>query len=121
MTGFFQLITVSCSPPVLPNNSMINWFPGAAFPYHRCLSLIRNTDASHLFHRDTCFGYCFSHCTILSAPDFFSIMFYPAGLWKYLFEFFLCNTNNVALLIKNNTAAAGSALVECKNVMRRHI
>jgi hypothetical protein len=39
-------------------------------------------------------------------------MFYPAGLWKNLLEFFLCYTDDIALFIKQHTAAAGSALVE---------
>src|SRR5678809_1590067 len=117
MTGFFQFITISSGSAVLPHNSMINWFASAAIPHYCCLTLICDSDTSHLFHRDTCFGHCFSHCAILGAPNLFGIMLYPARLRKYLFEFFLRNADDVALFIKNNTAAAGSALVECKNVM----
>jgi hypothetical protein len=80
--------------------------------------LVRDANTRHLFHSDSCFGNCFRHCAILSAPYFFSIMLHPTGLWKYLFEFFFGDTDDVALLIKNDAAAAGSALVKCKNVMR---
>src|SRR4030095_4173009 len=118
MASCFQFITISSSSPVLPDDSIINWFSRTAFPYYCCLALVCDADAGHLFHGDTRFCHCFSHRTVLSAPYFFGIVFYPTRLGKYLFEFFLCNANNVALLIKNDTAAAGSALVECKNIMR---
>src|SRR5678809_680939 len=118
MSGCFQFITISSSSPVLPYDSIINWFSCTAFPHYRCLTLVRDANTSNLFHRDIGFGNGFRHCAVLCAPYFFGIMFYPTGLRKYLFEFFLRNADDVALLIKNDTAAAGGTLVECKDVMR---
>ena len=42
-------------------------------------------------------------------------VFYPSGLWIVLFEFFLCDAQHFTLLIKEDAAAAGRALVERKN------
>src|SRR6187401_1567647 len=117
MPGGFQFITVSSSSPVLPYNSVINWFSRTAFPYHRGLTLVRNANGSHLLHCDICFSNGFCHGAVLCAPYFFGIMLHPAGLRKYLFEFFLRNADYVALFIKNDTATAGCSLVEGKNIM----
>src|SRR5258705_14016337 len=118
MTSGFQFIAVSGSSPVLPYYCMINWFACAAFPYNCCLALIGDSDTGHLFHCNVGLCHCFRHGAILCTPYFFSIMLHPAGLRKYLLEFFLCNAYNISMFIKNNAAAAGSTLVECKNIIR---
>src|SRR5688572_18091767 len=117
MSCRFQLITIRGGSSILPDYGMINRFPGTSFPYHCSFTLIGDANAGYLLHFNPCLGNSFSHGTILGAPDLFCIMLYPARLRKYLFEFFLCNTGDVPMVIKNNTPAACSSLVECKNVM----
>src|SRR5437773_4656303 len=99
---------------------MINRFAGASLPYHCCFSLIGDANACNLFHADIGFRHRFCHSTKLCAPYFISVMLNPARLWKYLFEFFLRHTDNISMMIKDHTAAAGSALVKSNNVLGWH-
>src|SRR4030095_1805230 len=109
-----------CGSPVLPHNSIANRFPCTPFPNHRCFPLISDSNTSDLIHGDVGLGDCLSHSTTLCTPDFFGIMLHPPGLGKNLLEFFLSNTDNVSLFVKHHAAAAGGALVKCKNVAIRH-
>src|SRR5688572_20220058 len=118
MSRSFQLITIRGRSSILPDDGMVNRFSGTSFPYHGSFTLIGDANAGDLLHFNACFGNSFSHCTVLCTPDLFCIMLYPARLRKYLFEFFLCNTCNVSMFIKNNAATARSPLVECENIMR---
>src|SRR5260221_10033590 len=117
---YLQFITIGGCSPVLPYDSMVNRLTSASLPYYCCFSLIGDAYACNLFHADIGFGYRFCHSTKLRTPYFVSIMLNPSGLWKYLFEFFLCHTDNISMMIKDHTAAAGSALVKSKNELRRH-
>jgi hypothetical protein len=47
-------------------------------------------------------------------------MFYPAWLRKKLEKLFLCNTDDVSILVEHHTAAAGSALVKSENKLCWH-
>jgi hypothetical protein len=52
-----------------------------------------------------------------AGPDLFAVVLDPAVLWKVLLELGLGNGNGVGLGVKNNGAAAGSALVDGENML----
>jgi hypothetical protein len=64
---------------------------------------------------DTGFGQGLCQRGELRFPNLVGIVFYPSGLWIVLFEFFLCDAQHITLLIKEDAAAAGRALIERKN------
>ena len=50
------------------------------------------------------------------APDFFRVMFDPAGLREKLLEFLLGGGNYLELVVKNNSPAGGGSLIDCQDM-----
>ena len=77
--------------------------------------MIGNADRRHLFGahaglRQSGFGR-----GQLCVPDFLGIVLDPAGLRVILFELLLRQAAYAAVMIEDDAAAAGRALVQCQN------
>ena len=114
-----QLGAGGLGAPVLPHDGVVHGLAGLAVPQHGGFALVGNAHGAHGAHgagRNARLGQRVAGRGQLGAPDFQRVMFHPAGLGVDLRQLQLGLRHDVALLVKDDAAGAGGALVECEQV-----
>jgi hypothetical protein len=83
-----------------------------AIPYDRGLALIGDADRGHVAGSRAGLGQSLKCNRDLRGRDLLGIVLDPTRSGKYLFELALGNGANISLVIEQESAGTGSALVE---------
>lgn len=102
--------------PVLPHDRVRNGLAVLAVPDDRSFALIGDADSRYIRYPGLGSCECFKRDRDLRRRDLFGIVFDPSGLRKNLVEFALGNRGDRALLIEQEGAGAGGALIEREDV-----
>ena len=115
-TALFQLFTDRSSTAALPDNGVIHGLTGGLFPHHSGFALVGDANRRDLIVMDPGFRQRFGQGGRLGSPDLHWVVFHPARLRVMLGKFALRDRHNAGVVIKNNGAGRGGALVECDDV-----
>ena len=115
-TRFGKFIDQVARAGIHPNEGVVIGFSGFPVPDHGGFALVGNADGGNIMRLE--FGIDAGQRNDFEGifPDFFGIMFHPAGLGINLLVFFLGHRNDGSLAVKYNAAGTGSALVDSGNV-----
>ena len=102
-------------PAVLPNDCVVDGFPGRPVPKEDGLPLVRDPDSGEVLGANPGIVEGLPCDGQLGLPDFPGVMLYPSGLGEVLGEFLLCRPTTFHVPVKNNCAGTGRALVEGKD------
>src|SRR4029077_13158732 len=111
-----QTLTEFSSAAVLPDDRVVNGFARFTVPDHRRLALVRNPEPGDVARLKTGAPERFNRDADLRRPDFLRIVFHPSRLRENLAELFLRDAANRAVVVEHDSARAGGALIESKNV-----
>src|SRR5277367_6681786 len=98
---------------VLPNDGVVNGDTGFAIPDDGGLTLVGDTDGSDVFRANPALLHRLSHHFVNAPPDFFGIVFHPAGFRINLLVFLLRNGNDSSGRVEDDEASAGGSLIDC--------
>src|SRR3954468_9393451 len=79
ITRFFQFITVTGSPAVLPDNCVMNRFTGSPVPNYSRFALVSDTNSGNITWSKSRFYHCFCSHTYLRRPYLGRIMLDMTG------------------------------------------
>ena len=106
-----QLGTERLAAPVLPDDRVVDGLAGAAVPDHGGLALVGDADGLDVARGQPGLGDGLAGGGELRLPDFFRVVFYPAGLGVDLAELALRHRDNLSGIVEHDAARAGRALV----------
>jgi len=89
----------------------MNGLAGFAIPQHRRLALVGDPDRGNVAGLKFRFLQCGFGRRQLRCPNFFGIVLHPAGLRIMLLELLLRDGVNLAIVIEDDAATAGRALI----------
>ena len=112
-----QPVAIVGRPPVLPHDGVVDGLAGGTVPHNRGFPLVCDADPGDVRHRQSGLGHGIPSGGELRSQDFLWIVLHPSRLGIVLGEFLLGQGDNVSGMIKNQTAAAGRALVEGEDVL----
>ncbi len=113
---FLQFRTVVRRARILPDDSVIDRLAGLFIPDNRRFALVGNADCGDLIGANIRMCQHFYQRGALRSPDVHGIVFNPARFRVDLGKFALGNRDNVGVMIENNGAGAGCALIERDNI-----
>src|SRR3569833_1734893 len=117
MTVLLQLIAKPGGAPVLPDDGVVDRFTCFPVPDDGCFALVGDTDGFDIGAVDTHFLCCFCGFAGLCCLFFAWVVLYPARMREYLCELLLGDRPDLPLMIKNNSARTGSALIEGQDIL----
>src|SRR5690606_8882437 len=100
-------------PTVLPHDGVVHRPASPPIPRQRGFPLIRDPDGTNVGSLESRLGKRLARGFKLCIPDLHGIVLDPPRLWEDLGEFTLGKRDDLARLSEDDTARAGSALVEC--------
>src|SRR5688572_24793727 len=98
--------------PVLPDDGGRHGFAARALPQHRGLTLVGEADRGEVLWSRAGLRQRLLDGRELRRPDFPRVMLDPAGLREVLFELALRDGDDVAVVIEQDRAGTGGALIE---------
>jgi hypothetical protein len=113
----FELRAKLCGSAVLPDNGVIDGLAGFTIPDDGGLALVGNAEADDVARADAGAGEDLDGGAKLRSEDVHGIMFDPAGIGKMLSELMLGDAGDLAVVIEENSAGAGGALIEREDVL----
>src|SRR4029077_12774670 len=99
-----------------PYDRVVNGFARFTVPDHCRLTLVRDPDRGDVARLKTCPPERFNCNADLRRPDFLRVVLHPSRLRENLAELFLSDAANRAVVVEHDSARAGGALIESKNV-----
>jgi len=111
-----QLLTEFRRPPVLPDDRVVNWFPGIAVPHDGGLTLVRDPHCRDVTSLQLGALDRFNRDANLRCPKFLGVVFNPARVREDLREFLLCHRADGAVMIEDNRAGTRRTLIEREDV-----
>ena len=111
-----QLRAQGLAAAVLPDDGVVQRLPGAPVPQHRGLALVGDADGRHRSRGNTGLGEGLARRGQLRLPDLLGVMFHPARLREDLAELALRHGHHAALVIEDDAAGTGGALVQGQEV-----
>ncbi|MCY1401922.1 hypothetical protein D9M71_170490 [compost metagenome] len=117
----FQAVTLELlanvhAAPALPDDGIVDRLAGLPVPHHGGFALVGDANGRYLVEADAGVGQGFHQGSALGGPDFHGIVLDPAGLWVDLGEFALGHTGDIGVVVENDGAGTGGALVEGDDV-----
>ena len=107
-----QAQALRLSTPVLPNNGVVNRLSGVAAPNHRGFALVGDAHRSHRTGADPGLRQGLSGGGQLALPNFFGVVFDPAGLRVDLAKLRLRRRQDAAIRPENDASRTRGALVQ---------
>ncbi|MNM67892.1 hypothetical protein D3C81_794360 [compost metagenome] len=111
-----ELLADIHAAPALPDDGVVDRLAGVFVPYHGGFALVGDADRRHLVEADAGLGQGFHQGSALGGPDFHGVVLDPAGLWVDLGEFALGHTGDIGVVVEDDGAGTGGALVEGDDV-----
>src|SRR5439155_6159317 len=116
-TDIPQFLAKRGGAAVLPHDGVVDRLAVLPVPHDGGLALNRDADRHEVFGRDIAFSQRLARYVALRGDDLARVVLDPAGLWKDLAEPALADCDRAAVLVEDDGARAGGALVECENVL----
>ena len=98
----FQLSAKACSPPVLPDNRLVDRLTGEFVPHQRRLALIGDPDGDDGIQINAAGSYYVLARVQHREPEILRIMFDPAITREMLGEFLLADGMNTSGIVEQN-------------------
>ena len=111
-----QAIAELRGPPILPDDRVVDRPAGLAIPDHRGLALVGDADGGDVARPQLRASERLGRHGDLRRPDLAGIVLDPAGLGKDLPELALADRDDLGVVIEDDGARAGGALVEGEDV-----
>ena len=106
-----QLVNNIGGAAALPHDGVGDGFPGFLIPDHRGLPLVGDADGGDTVRSHIQLGHGGTGDLQGGIPDLLRVMLHPTGLGENLPELLLHGGADVARLVKQDTSAAGRALI----------
>ncbi len=118
MPGVSEFIAEGGCTAVLPDDGVVDGLTGLTIPDDCRLALIGDSDSGDVCAVDVHLGHGLGRDTGLTRPDLVRIVLDPAALREDLPELLLSHRANLAILIDDQRAGTGGALIERQDVLR---
>ena len=112
----FELVAELGGATVLPDNGVVEGLAGVAVPEEGGFALVGDADGGDVVCNQVGFAKRVMGDLLLRIPDVGGVVFDPAGLGVELGEFLLGDGLDVAVVVEDNGAGTGGALVEGEDV-----
>src|SRR5579862_6261997 len=93
----------------------MKWLTGSPVPQYSRLPLVSDANRFNVARFQSGHGQRAARNLQLAGPNFTRVMLDPSRLWKNLSKLLLGHASNCAILIENNRARAGRALIQSQN------
>jgi hypothetical protein len=121
VAGGLQAFAEVGSAAVLPDQRVVYGHAGFAVPQEGGFALVGDADGGNVFRLRVGLGHCFQGNRDLRRRNLLGIVLHPAGLGKDLIELALGDRSQFSVVIEQQSARAGCALIECQNVLQRFL
>lgn len=101
----------------LPDDRVVDRFPGVAVPDDRRLPLVGDPDGGDLVWLDLGLNHHVGHYRLDTVPDLRGVMLHPTRLREVLGEFLLAHPHLIAVVIEDDGPGAGRPLVNCHDIL----
>ena len=115
-----QLVHQRGGAAALPDDGIVDGAAGGLFPQDGGLALVGDADGVNVMDIHAALGHHLVHDPVLGGPDLHGVVLHPALLRVDLLKLPLLHRDDVLLVVKQDGAAAGGSLVQCKNILCRH-
>ena len=115
-----QFIHQRSRAAALPDDGIVDGAAGGLFPQDGGLALVGDADGGNVMDIHAALGHHLVHDPVLGGPDLHGVVLHPALLRVDLLKLPLLHRDDVLLVVKQDGAAAGGSLVQCKNILCRH-
>ena len=104
------------SAAVLPDNGAVDGFARAPVPHHGGFALVGNAHGGQLLWLHARLGQHLRDGGRLRGPDFLRVVFHPTRGREVLREFLLRHGDDAAVVVEQDGAGTGGALVQGEDV-----
>jgi hypothetical protein len=115
-----QLLAQGRGAGVLPHDGVVHGFAGGAVPKDRRLPLVGDAERADLVGAQSGLGDRPGDHRLHLGPDLGGVVLHPARLGEDLAVFALVDGDDGAVLVEDDAAAGGGALVDCGDELVRH-
>ena len=115
-----QFICIASHSSVLPYDSIVHRSTCDLVPEHYRFALVVNTDARHIFCRNTALRQCHGHRFHHSLPEFQRIVLYPARFRIVLCVFLVASGYDIPLFVQKQCRCSCRSLIESNIVFLFH-